>query len=100
MMQAGMERIFAPEKLDKLFEEKAQQQYTRELLFSTVVGVMGLVVCGIRPSVSAAHKAMEKQIGVSRVALYSKLNGIETRVSQALVRYSASQRRRINSAVE
>jgi len=36
---------------------------------------MSLVVSGIHPSVSAAYKALEKLIGVSRPALYSKLNG-------------------------
>jgi len=41
--------------------------------------------------VSAAYKAFEQQIGVSRVAFYSKLNGIEPSVSQALVRYSAQE---------
>lgn len=91
MVRACMERVFAPEKLDELFEKTAQKQYTRELLFSTVVTLMGLVVCNIRPSVSAAYKAFAKQIGVSRVAFYSKINGIEPQVSQALVRYSAMQ---------
>lgn len=84
-----MERVFAPEQLDTLFEATAQKQYTRELLFSTVVNLMSLVVCNIRPSVSAAYKAFAKEIGVSRVAFYSKINGIEPQVSQALVRYSA-----------
>ena len=32
---------------------------------------------------------MEKVIGVSRPALYVKLNGLEPQISQALVRYSA-----------
>lgn len=46
------------------------------------------MVCQIHPSVSSAYKALEKQVGVSRVSLYNKLNGIEAEVSQALVRYS------------
>ena len=40
--------------------------------------------------VSAAYKAVEKDLGVSRPALYGKLNGMELGISQALVRYSAS----------
>lgn len=91
MLRATMERVFSAENLDTLFDQTAQRQYTRELLFSTVVGILSLVVCQIRPSVSAAYKAFEQQIGVSRVAFYSKLNGIEPQVSQALVRYSASE---------
>jgi hypothetical protein len=83
MLRATLERIFSAEKLDELFEATRKKQYTQELLFSTVVGIMSLVVCNIRPSISAAIKAFEKQIGVSRVAFYSKINGIEPQVSQA-----------------
>jgi hypothetical protein len=61
MVRSVMERIFNPEILDSLFEETAQHQYTRELLFSTVVNLMSLVVCSIRPSVSAAYKAYQKE---------------------------------------
>jgi hypothetical protein len=93
MMRAIMERIFASDKLDALFEQVADRQYTRTLLFSSVVGLMGLVVSGIHPSVSAAYKALEKVIGVSRPALYGKLNGLEPTISQALVRYSDAELR-------
>lgn len=91
MVRAIMERIFAPEKLEQLFEDNAESQYTKELLFSDLVGLMGLVVCGIHPSVHSAYKALEKTIGVSKVALYAKINGQETKVSQALVRYSSTE---------
>lgn len=91
MVRAIMERIFSAEKLDALFEESAQKQYTRELLFSSVVGLMSLVVCGIHPSVSAAYKALEKMVGVSRTALYDKLNGLEPVISRALVNYTAQE---------
>ena len=91
MLRATMERIFSAKHLDALFDATAQRQYTRELLFSTVVSVLSMVVCNIRPSVSAAYKAFEEQIGVSRVAFYSKHNGMEPQVSQALVRYSARE---------
>ena len=85
-----MERIFEPTALNELFETHAVKQYTRELLFSNVVSLMSLVVSGIQSSVSAAYKALEKELGVSRPALYGKLNGMESGVAQALVRYSAS----------
>ena len=90
MVRAIMERVFEPSKLDELFETHALKQYTRELLFSNIVSLMSLVVSGIHPSVSAAYKALEKNLGVSRPALYGKLNGMELGISQALVRYSAS----------
>lgn len=91
MVRAIMERIFSAEALDQLFEETAEEQYCRELLFSTVVGLMSMVVCGMYPSVSAAYKGFEKVVGVSRVSLYAKINGTEPKLSQALVRYSSKQ---------
>jgi hypothetical protein len=90
MVRGIMERIFEPTALNELFERHAVKQYTRELLFSDVVSLMSLVVSGIHPSVSAAYKALEKTIGVSRPAFYGKLNGMELGISQALVRYSVS----------
>ena len=91
MVRAIMERSFAPEQLEKLFEDTAEVQYTKKLLFSNVVGLMSLVVCGIYPSVGAAYRGYEKVVGVSRVALYAKINGLEPRISQALVRYSSEE---------
>ena len=73
MVRATMERVFSADKLDEVFEATAEKQYTRELLFSSVVGLMSLVVSGIHPSVNAAYKALEKQVGVSKPALYGKL---------------------------
>ena len=61
---------------------------------------MSLVVSGIRPSVNAAYKALEKDIKVSRPALYAKLNGMELGISQALVRYSASNLQPIITELE
>jgi hypothetical protein len=91
MVRAIMERIFAPAKLDALFEQTAQKQYTRELLFSVIVGLMSSVVIGMYPSVGAAYQALEKLVGVSKTALYNKLNGLEPAISQALVRYSSKE---------
>lgn len=88
MVRGIMERIFEPTALNELFETHSVKQYTRELLFSNVVNLMSLVVSGVHPSVSAAYKALEKNMGVSRPALYGKLNGMELGISQALVRYS------------
>ena len=53
MVRALMERVFAAEALDELFERTAEKQYTRELLFSTVVSLMSLVVSQIHPSANA-----------------------------------------------
>jgi hypothetical protein len=84
-----MERVFAPEQINRIFEDNASVQYTRELLFSSVVDLMSLVVCGIHPSINAAYRAKAQELNVSRTAVYDKLNGIETLVSGAIVRETA-----------
>ena len=86
MARGLMERIFAPKRLDDLFENYAQEQYQQDLLFSSQVDLMSLVVCGIQPSVHAAYRAKATELSVSTTALYNKLQGIEPRVSQALLR--------------
>ena len=91
MARGLMENIFAPEKMNKIFETHAQQQFQQELLFSSQVDLMSLVVCGMYPSVHAAYQAKAAAISVSTTTLYKKLQGIELSVSQALVRDTASQ---------
>lgn len=97
MVRAILERIFAPEALDEWFEQAAEKQYTRDLLFSTVVGLMSLVVMGTYPSVSAAYKGFEKVIGVSKVALYAKINRMEPNVAEGLVRHTSEQLLQVQS---
>ena len=65
-------------KIDALFERHAKWQYTRNLLFSDVVNLMSLVVCGIRPSFNSAFKKMAPMLGVTRKAVYDKIDRIET----------------------
>ena len=91
MMRALIERIFRPERLDEIFETHARVQYTRELLFSTLVNLLSLVVCGIQPLVNAAYKAKAQEIKVNRSAVYQKLNGVETALSAALLRETATE---------
>lgn len=91
MMRGVMERVFQPQRLNELFETHAEEQYTRELLFSSLVNLLSLVVCGIHPSVNAAYKAKANDLNVTRNAIYAKLNGVETAVSAALLRETASE---------
>ncbi|MEH2067493.1 MAG: hypothetical protein V7K47_04880 [Nostoc sp.] len=64
MVRGLLEKVLCPHRLDELFECSAKTQYTRELLFSTLVNLISLVVCGIHPSVHAAHQALAEEIGV------------------------------------
>jgi hypothetical protein len=61
------------------------------LLFSSLVNLLSLVVCGIHPSVNAAYKAEAEALNVTRGALYQKLNGVEIEVSAALLRETAHE---------
>ena len=89
MARGMMERVLNPEQLDQWFEKTAEEQYTKDLLFSSVVDIMSQVVSGSRDSVHAAYQASKEQIAVSITSLYNKFNGIEVNTSAELVRYAA-----------
>jgi Transposase DDE domain len=91
MTRAALESALAPSALDELFGEHSECQYERKLLFSSVVDVMGMVVCQLQPSIHTAYKAVKDTLPVSLAAFYGKLNGIEPGVSGALVRHTASK---------
>ena len=88
MAQAAMENALSPRIIDQLFDDVAERQYTRDLLFSSIVEMMSLVVCRIQPSINAAYQKNAVPISVSLQAIYRKLNRIETATASALVRKS------------
>ena len=89
IVRALMEVVLVPSKLDDLFEQTAQTGYTREILFSTLVKMMTQVVCSVRQSIGSVYKGMSAEIGVSKTAVYDKLNRLEPSVSKALVKFTA-----------
>ena len=89
MARAALEHALSPRAIDALFEDVAEQQYTRTLLFSTVVDLMGTVVCNVRPAIHAAFQANAVSIGVSLRAVYDKIDRLEPGVSAELVRHTA-----------
>jgi IS4 transposase len=91
MAQMALERLLSPEELDPLFHEMAEAQYERELLFSSLAQLMAAVVLCREKSVNAAYKKMKEELGVSLTATYTKLERMELRLSQAVVRYSYAQ---------
>lgn len=90
MARLGMQRAISADWVNQVFEEHSETQYTRELLFSTVVELMSLVALGLRPSLHAAAQKMA-DLPVSLTALYDKVNRVEPNVIQALVRGSAER---------
>ena len=85
-MRGILERCFSAERLNQIFEQHAQQQYERTLLFSMVCDLMLQVVLRVHPSVNAASQAWDGDFPVSKTAFYNKLNGMECGISAALVR--------------
>ena len=91
MVRGTLERVLGAEPLNQFSERTANNQYTRELLFSTVYALMSDVVFRHQPSVRAAYQARTDDITTSLASVYNKLNGLETHTSSELVRYSAAQ---------
>jgi IS4 transposase len=75
--------------INALFERVAERQYTKDLLFSDLVGLMGDVVLQVEPSVHAAYQSRRETLKISTTALYNKLNRVEIGVSAELVHESA-----------
>jgi IS4 transposase len=91
MARLGLQRAIGADWVNQVFDENSETQYTRELLFSTVVEVMSLVALGLRPSLHAAAQKMKEKIPVSLTALYDKVNRVEPAVVRALVAGSANR---------
>jgi len=89
MARALLEHALQPKLMDEMFERTAKVQYTDKLLFSSVVDMMGLVVCGFYTSPHAVYLGQREQFPVALTNVYEKLNGIELPVMQELVRDNA-----------
>ena len=81
MVLVLLENFLNAGKLDRWFNTVRQSQYTKDILFSSLIGLMLNVICNIRPSVHSAYRHSEIQASV--VALYAKLQHMELTTSQA-----------------
>ena len=95
MTRALLENALQPDPLDELFERLAVAQYTRELLFSTVVETMALVACRIYKSPRAVYTEHPDRFPVTLKCVYEKLQGIELPVMREMVRDHAGRSRAI-----
>lgn len=91
MVRAVMEQAMPPGFVDDVFKRTASAQYTRKLLFSTLVRLLSLVVCRVRSSMHACIVAMQGELCVTTKSIYNKLNGTETKVAEALLSESAAR---------
>ena len=85
MSRATIEHALSASALDALFDRTAERGYTRELLFSTTVDLMTLVVGGKALHVQAAYRHLGDRVPVTLKCVYDKLQNIEIGVSAGLV---------------
>lgn len=91
MARSVIERLLDPDELDALFERTAVEQYTHELMFSTLAELMCEAVLNWQPSVHAAYQARRQDIPASVTAVYRKLARLELPVCEELVRNACRQ---------
>jgi hypothetical protein len=66
-----LERFLNPAVIDEWFESVRGRQYTKQILFSSILGIMLQVVCRVKKNVNVAYR--DSDIGASVVAVYDKL---------------------------
>src|SRR4051794_13601466 len=91
MAQGAIEYALSESALNQVFEDNAEDQYTRKLLFADVFDLMSVVVTGSYGSVCSAYKDLKESIPVSLTSVYNKLQGLEANVSAEMVRYTAGR---------
>ncbi len=99
MARTALEHALPAGWIDEVFDEHRERQYSRELLFSTVVELVTLVSLGLRPSLHAAARTMDT-LPVTLAALYDKVNRTEPAILRALVRGSAERLAPVAAAVD
>ena len=99
LAQVTLVHLFDPIRLDELFHRVADTQYHREIFFSDLFHLMFSVVLRTKPSVLAAYRAAQDELGVSHQAVYSKLAGTDDVISESLVTDSAIQIRTVIDAL-
>ena len=99
MIRGTLERVLDPERLDRVFEEHAVRQYTRDLTFAQCGEILSDVVFRVSPSVGAWYKTHPGEVSVTRQAVYDKLKHVELSTSAALVRHSDTELRPVLKAM-
>lgn len=83
MVQGLLEHLLNAKKIDDLFETVSEIQYTRKILFSSLVSIMLQVVCRVRKNVYSSY--INSNIDATRMAVYDKLKNIEPKTSREIV---------------
>lgn len=99
LTQMVLQRTVDAPTIDQIFEEHAEQQYHRSLLFSSLTSLVTGVVLGTHASMNAGYKKLKDELGVSITAVYEKLQRVEPTVTRQLVHTSYQQSVEICRAV-
>jgi Transposase DDE domain len=99
MAQGAIEYALSESALNQVFEDNAEDQYTRTLLFSNVFDLMSVVVTGSYGSLCSAYQDLQESIPVSLTSVYNKLQGIEPTISAEMVRYTADRLRPVQRLI-
>jgi IS4 transposase len=89
MVRSTLQHALSPENLDAIFAETAVRQRPGELLFSSAVDLLAMVVWRQRDSIGQAYRYAQEDFEVSVRSIYNKLNGTEPQVCRELVRRTA-----------
>jgi hypothetical protein len=91
MVRGTLERVLGAAPLALWEERTARKPETRAVLFSTISDLMSHVVLRLQPSVHAAERAQEAQVGPSVGSVDNTLQESEPHTAAACVRESARQ---------
>src|SRR5262245_11902976 len=86
MTRIALDWILDEPALDRIFDEAAEGQHTREWALAHFVGVMTDVACGFRPSPRSAFRRRRLEEVASISGSDRKLNRMEPGVAAAVVR--------------
>jgi len=95
MTRIALDWIIDEPTLDRIFDEAAEGQYTREWALGHFVAVMTDVACGFRPSPRAAFRRRRLEEIASISGSYRKLNRMEPGIPAAVVRHTAQRAREL-----
>ena len=95
MTRIALDWIIDEPALNQLFQETAQDGYTREWLLEHFVQVMVDVACGFRKSPRAAFRHRQLELIASLSGFDRKLNRMELAVPAAVVRHTALRAREL-----
>ena len=99
-IRAVLQRLLPAERLDRLFNDTAEEQYEKKLLFSTVMHLMLHVTQKNSPSLRQAYLSHRNEIPATLSAVYQKINNLEPNLCAELVRYSAKRLRPVLSSID